>query len=61
MMALVHTFRLLAMQHHVHIKVQHIAGLNNEVADALSRFDMDRFRRLCLGAAPKLLSPVTIW
>ena len=61
MMALVCTFTLLAMKHHVHIKVQHIAGLNNEVADALSRFDMDRFRHLCPGAAPQLLSPVTIW
>ena len=61
MMALVHTFTLLAMQHHVHIKVQHIAGLNNEVADALSRFDMDRFRQLYPGAASELLSPVTIW
>ena len=51
----------VAPGHHVHIKVQHIAGLNNEVADALSRFDMDRFRHLCPGAAPQSLSPVTIW
>ena len=61
MMALVHTFTLLAMQHNVHIKVQHIAGLNNEVADTLSCFDMDRFQWLCPGAAPELPTPVTIW
>ena len=41
MMALVHTFTLLAMRYNVHIKVQHIAGLHNEVADALSHFDME--------------------
>ena len=61
MMALVHTFTLLAMRHNVHIKVQHIAGLHNEVADALSHFDMDRFQWLCPGAAPESLAPVTIW
>ena len=61
MMVLVHTFTLLAMHHNVHIKIQHIAGANNEVADALSRFDMDRFRQLCPGAAPQSLPPITIW
>ena len=61
MMALVHTFTLLAMCHNVHIKVQHIAGLHNEVADALSRFDMDRFRRQCLDAALESLAPIIIW
>ena len=61
MMVLVRTFTLLAMRHNVHIKIQHIAGLNNEVADALSRFDMDRFWQLCPEAAPVSLTPVTIW
>ena len=61
MMVLVHTFTLLAMHHNVHIKIQHIAGANNEVADVLSHFDMDRFWWLCPGAAPQSLTPITIW
>ena len=61
MMVLVHTFMLLAMQHNIHIKVQHIAGLNNKVADALSRFDMDRFWWLYPGAALESLPPISIW
>ena len=61
MMALVHTLTLLAIRYNVHIKVQHIAGLHNEVADALSRFNMDRFWWLCPDAAPESLAPVTIW
>ena len=60
-MVLVCTFTLLAMCHNIHIKIQHIAGANNEVADALSHFDMDRFRWLCPGAAPQSLTPITIW
>ena len=42
MMVLVRTFMLLAMRHNVHVKIQQIAGLDNEVTDALSCFDMDR-------------------
>ena len=61
MMVLVCTFTLLAMHHNIHIKIQHIAGAINEVADMLSRFDMERFWWLCPGAAPQPLSPITIW
>ena len=43
MMALVHTFTLLSMQHNIHVHIQHIAGVNNDIADALSCFKMDRF------------------
>ena len=50
MMALVHTFMFLSMQHNVHVHIQHIAGVNNEIADALSHFEMDRFCKLCLHA-----------
>ena len=53
MMVLVCTFTLLAMPHNVHIKIQHIAGANNKVADALSCFDIERFWWLCPGAAPQ--------
>ena len=61
MMVLVCTFTLLAMHHNVHVKIQHIAGANNDVADALSHFNMDRFQQLCPGAAPESLTPITIW
>ena len=43
MMVLVHTFTLLVMQHNMHVKLQHIVGVKNDVADALSCFKMDRF------------------
>ena len=61
MMVLVCTFTLLMMQHNVHIKIQHIAGVNNDMADVLSHFEMDRFQQLCLEAAPNPLLPVKIW
>ena len=60
MMALVCTFMLLAMQHNVHVHIQHITGVNNDVADALSCFQMDRFWQLCLHAAPEPLPPASI-
>ena len=34
MMALVHTFTFLSMQHNVHFHIQHIARVNNDIADA---------------------------
>ena len=61
MMALVHTFTLLAMQHNVHVHIQHIAGVNNDVADMLLHFEMDRFWQLCPYAAPEPLPPASIW
>ena len=41
MMALVCTFVLLAMQHNIHVHIQHIAGVNTDVADALLHFEME--------------------
>ena len=43
MMALVQTFTLLSMQHNIPIHIQHIAGVNNKLADTLSHFEMARF------------------
>ena len=51
MMALVHTFTLLAMQHNVQVYIQHIAGVCNDVADVLLHFKMDRFWQLWPHAA----------
>ena len=61
MMVLVHTFMLLTMKHNIHIHIQHIAGVNNDMADALLHFKMDRFWQLCLHAAPESLPPANIW
>ena len=47
MVALVHTLTLLSMQHNVHVHIQHIVGVNNDIADALFHFEMDRFWQLC--------------
>ena len=60
MMVLVHSFTLLMMQHNVHVKIQHIAGVKNDVADGLSHFEMDRFHQLCPQAVPEPLPPVII-
>ena len=61
MMAPVCTFTLLSMQHNVHVHIQHIVGVNNDVADALSHFEMDRFQQLCLHAEAETLPEVNIW
>ena len=61
MMALVQTFTLLSMQHNIHMHIQHIAGVNNKIADALSHFEMDRFCKLCLHVQADPLPKVNIW
>ena len=61
MMALVRTFALLSMQHNVHMHIQHITGVNNEIADALSHFEMDRFHQLCPHAEVEPLPEVAMW
>ena len=47
--ASMHLVRLLVevcLCHNIVFKAQHIPGLNNEIADSLSRFQFDRFRKL---------------
>ena len=44
MMALVHTFLLLAMHHNIQVHIQHITRFSNDIVDALSHFEMDRFQ-----------------
>ena len=61
MMALVHTFTLLSMQHNIHVHIQHITGVNNDIADALSRFEMDRFWQLCQHAEADPLPMANNW
>ena len=61
MMALVRTFTLLSIQHNIHVYIQHIAGVNNEIADALSCFEMERFCQLCPHVEAEPLPQVAIW
>ena len=48
-MALVRMLFFCAAHNNFNVCVQHIPGVNNVIADALSRFQQDRFRKL----APK--------
>ena len=45
-MDLLRHLTLLTLEHNFYLKVRHIEGKQNEIADALSRFQMDRFRAL---------------
>ena len=45
-MALVRMLYLRAAQHQVNVVVTHITGINNCIADALSRFQANRFQEL---------------
>ena len=48
-MQLIRPFVLMTMNNNTQFKALHVLGVHNEIADALSRFQMNRFR--CL--APK--------
>lgn len=61
-MDLVRPFVLKCLQINVLIRAQHIKGVNNTIADALSRFDMQLFRELAPGATPQPLEiPQHLW
>ena len=45
-MDLVRHFTLLTLRHNFYPRAEHIEGKKNEIADSLSRFQMERFRRL---------------
>ena len=49
-MALVHLLYFCAARQNIHIMITHIAGINNNIADTISRFQMERFRTLAPAA-----------
>ena len=49
-MALVRLLYFCAARRNIHIMITHIAGINNNIADAISRFQMERFRTLAPAA-----------
>ena len=49
-MALVRLLYFCVAQYNIHIMITHIAGINNNIADAISRFQMERFSSLAPAA-----------
>jgi len=45
-MQLIRPVVLLTMQYNIQFKAVHIQGIKNEIADSLSRFQMQRFRKV---------------
>lgn len=45
----------LSVMGNYHFRAEHIAGLNNQVADSLSRFNFQKFNLLCPAAAQSSL------
>ena len=52
LMTLVWTLYFCAARYNMHIMITHIIGTNNCIADAISHFQMDRFRSLAPHANP---------
>ena len=51
-MALVHLLYYCAARYNIYVCIVHIAGVNNDIADCLSRFQQDKFRQLAPRANP---------
>ena len=62
MMHLIRTLFMIAARSQFEFRVLHIPGVTNQVADALSRGQIDRFRLLCPGSdrSPTIPSPLPI-
>ena len=56
-MDLVRAITILTLVHNFTFTAKHIPGLDNSIADSLSRFQMDRFHLLAPNASP---TPYTI-
>lgn len=52
LMDLVRHLTLLTLRYNFYLKVQHIEGKRNDIADSLSRFQMEKFRHLAPHADP---------
>ena len=51
-MDLVRAITILTLEHNFSFTARHIPGLDNSIADSLSRFQMGRFRHLAPNASP---------
>ena len=55
-------FVSLCLELDIHFRACHVLGVDNSIADALSRFQMDRFHRSTLGADPVMTPlPGNLW
>ena len=61
-MVLMRNLTLKCLHKNIVVKAEHVSGLNNAITDALSRFQMDRFRRLAPAAdrEPSKV-PIQLW
>ena len=59
MMVRVHSLVLFGMQNNFDLQLQHIPGVNNSIADALSRFNNDEFQWLTSDADCSMMPPVS--
>ena len=61
-MKLVRTLVIRCLGLNIHFKARHVPGLDKGIADALSRFQMSRFRQLAPGADPTFTPlPADLW
>ena len=60
MMALVCLLHFRAAQHNINVCIMHISGIDNNVADAISHFQMARFHQL-VPMANLALDPLPDW
>ncbi len=56
-MSLVRSLVLQCMHHNILFKACHVPGVDNSIADALSRFQNDKFRRLIPSAEAEMTAP----
>ena len=52
-MVLLRNLTIKCLQKNIVIKAEHVPGVNNSITDALSRFQMDKFRLLAPNANPE--------
>ena len=61
-MKLVRTLVIRCLGLNILFKARHVPGIDNGIADALSRFQMTRFRQLAPGADPTITPlPADLW
>ena len=62
LMKLVRRLVIICLQNNIMFKAKHVPGIDNGIADALSRFQVERFRSLAPGAAPEGVEvPSRLW
>jgi hypothetical protein len=61
-MQLVRVLTLYCLKYNILLKAQHVPGVKNEICDALSRFQLERFRKLAPEAAKDPVPvPTMVW